>query len=245
MNQLTERIRQARRRGGRRLGFGVTEEQRASHGLLVAAAGVAVEGVDLAILKGCPDHPANAAAVTAARAAGAAIVGIETSPLGRAEAEAAQAAGAAFVVYDPDTALADALLVEKLDYVLRLPDREIEDSELRAVGTLRPALVIVPAVSDPLPVRALIELRRLGLSVGAPIAVQVPVDASRDLLEVLRECGVVVLVVADADAEAVAGLLARIDDLPLTPRRRDDEMGPIVTGVRPESDEAEEFDDDD
>ena len=231
MNKLAERIRHARRRGGRRLGFGLSgETQGSSRGLLIAARGSlpqgsAASGADLAIV------------VDAENAGtGQALLGIDSSPLTAASAEAAEQAGAAFVVYDPDQAEAEALLREKLDYVLQLPPRAIEDSELRAVSTLRPALVIGPAATEPLPVASLIELRRIALTVGAPIATPVPATAGTDLLEILRDSGVVVLILDSPSADEVTALRARIAQLPLSPRRRDDD-GPVVTGVRAEADE--------
>lgn len=235
MNKLTERIRHARRRGGRRLGFGVTGEQPAtSRGLLIAARGAGAEGIDIALL---PD----AAAIGAVD--GDVVVGVQAKPLTASAAEAAENAGAAFVAYDPDHADAEALLREKLDYVLQLPDRAVEDSELRAVSSLRPALVIGPAVGEPLPVATLIDLRRISVTIGAPLAVAIPADAGRALLEVLRDSGVVVLILESPSAEQVAALRARIDELPLSPRRRDDETSPVVTGVRPESGDVEDDDD--
>ncbi len=231
MNKLSERLRHARRRG-RRLGFGVAgAAQAAERGLLIASRGPDPAGADLAVL---PD--------AAAVADSDALAGVELSPLTPAGAEAAEAAEAAFVVYDPDDADAAALLRVKLDYVLRLPARPIEDSELRAVASLRPALVIAPAVAEPMPVAGLIALRRIGLSVGAPLAVPVPATAGANLLEVLRDSGVAVLLLESPSADDVAALRARIAGLPVRPRRRDEDS-PVVTGVRPEGGE-DDFDDD-
>lgn len=234
MNKLAERLRHARRRGGRRLGFGgAGDPEGASRGLLIAARGTPANGVDLAILPS-PDAVAGA---------GDAVLGVEAIPLTAADAEAAEDAGATFVVYDPDQAEAEALLREELDYVLRLPDRAIEDSELRAVGSLRPTLVIGPAGEEPMPVARLIELRRIALTVGAPLAIPVPADASRALLEVLRDSGVIVLLLEDPSADQVGALRIRIAELPVGPRRRDDDSSLVVTGIRPEADE-DDFDDD-
>ena len=232
MNKLAERIRHARRRGGRRLGFGVSgETQGSSRGLMIAARAGDPTGADLAIVD-------DAAGVDA----GEALLGVAASPLTTAAAQAAEEAGAAFVVYDPDHAQAEALLREKLDYVLQLPDRSVEDSELRAVGSLRPALVIGAAAAEPMPVAGLIELRRVALTVGAPLAVSVPAAAGAGLLEILRDSGVVVLLLDAPSAAEIASLRERIAALPIAPRRRDDE-GPVVTGVRAEADE-DDFDDD-
>jgi hypothetical protein len=230
MNKLAERLRAARRRD-RRLGFAAAAAGAASRGLLIAARGAEPAGADLALL---PDGTAIAA--------GDALAGVELSPLTAEGAEAAEAAGAAFVVYDPDQAEAEALLRVKLDYVLRLPARDIEDGELRAVASLRPTLVIGPAVAGPMPVAALIALRRIGLGVGAPLAVTVPAAAGADLLEVLRDSGVVVLVLESPSADEVAALRARVAELPVRSRRREDDA-PVVTGVRPEGSE-DDFDDD-
>ena len=231
MNKLAERLRAARRRD-RRLGFGPADApQAASRGLLIAARGADAAGADLALL---PD--------AAAVGDSAALAGVELSPLTTEGAAAAEEAGAAFVVYDPDQAEAEALLRVRLDYVLRLPARDIEDGELRAVASLRPTLVIGPAVSEPMPVAALIALRRIGLGVGAPLAVSIPATAGAGLLEVLRDSGVVVLVLESPSADEVAALRGRIAELPVRSRRREDDS-PVVTGVRPEAVE-DDFDDD-
>ncbi len=231
MNKLAERLRHARRRG-RRLGFGLAgAPEGAERGLLIAARSPDPVGADLAILP-------EAAAVAGSDA----LAGVELSPLTAEAAEAAEGAGAAFVVYDPDDADAEALLRVDLDYVLHLPARSIEDSELRAVASLRPALVIAPAVSAPMPVAGLIALRRIGLGVGAPLAVPVPATAATRLLEVLRDSGVVVLLLESPSADEVATLRARIAELPVRPRRHDDDS-PVVTGVRPEGGD-DDFDDD-
>jgi len=237
MNKLTERIRLARRRGGRRLGFGLTQDpQSASRGLLVAARGAPADGVDIVIV---------ADAATAGATGSDALIGFDASPLTARGAEKAEHAGATFVVYDPDHADAQALLREKLDYVLRLPDRALEDSELRAVGTLRPALVIAPDIAEPMSVTALIDLRRIALTVSAPIGVGIPADAATGLLEVLRDSGVVTLILDAPSAEQVSTLRERIGELPVSPRRRDDESSPVVSGVRAEADEEDEEDDGD
>ena len=231
MNKLAERLRHARRRG-RRLGFGVAgAPQGAERGLLIASRGPDPVGADLAVL---PD--------AAAVAGSDALAGVELSPLTPEGAEAAERAGAAFVVYDPDDADAEALLRVDLDYVLRLPARSIEDSELRVVASLRQALVIAPAVSAPMSVAALIALRRIGLGVGAPLAVPVPATATTRLLEVLRDSGVVVLLLESPSPDDVAALRARIAELPVRPRRHDDDAH-VVTGVRPEGGD-DDFDDD-
>ncbi len=231
MNKLAERLRAARRRD-RRLGFGPADApQAASRGLLIAARGADPAGADLAML---PDATSVAGCD--------ALAGVELSPLTTEGAAAAEEAGAAFVVYDPDEADAEALLRVKLDYALRLPARPIEDGELRAVASLRPALVIGPAVAGPMPVAGLIELRRIGLGVGAPLAVAIPATAGAGLLEVLRDSGVVALVLESPSADEVAALRARIAELPARSRRREDDA-PVVTGVRPEAVE-DDFDDD-
>ena len=255
MNKLAERIRHARRRGNRRLGFGLAQDpQAASRGLLIAARGRDANGADLVILADLATldatAPAAASDLPATGGTGDALIGVAASPLTASGAEQAGAAGAAFVVYDAQHADADALLREKLDFVLQLPeratpDRALEDAELRAVSTLRPALVIGPAVTAPMSVAALIDLRRTALTVGAPLAVAIPADTTSGLLEVLRDSGVVVLILDAPSAEQVSALRARIAELPVSPRRRDDDSSPVVSGVRAEADDPDDdFDDD-
>ena len=91
--------------------------------------------------------------------------------------------------------------------------------------------------------RRRIGLAILGLATAVPaLAVPVPATATTRLLEVLRDSGVVVLLLESPSPDDVAALRARIAELPVRPRRHDDD-GPVVTGVRPEGGD-DDFDDD-
>ena len=239
MSKLTERIRQARRRGGRQLGFGASNARTAaSRGLLIAAQGGGVEGADIVVVP-------EADAIGAAGGSPGTLVGVEIAPLTAAAAEAADRGGADFVLYDPEQAQAEALMRERLDYVLRLPDRSLDEDELRAIATLRPALVVAGAVSGALSVLDLIALRRLALLIGAPLALPVPSDASGELLQILRDSGVVVVVLDSPSAEAVAALRERIAALPLGQRRDDDDVSPTLPSLPGAGVGDDDFDDDD
>ena len=236
MGKLIERIGQVRRGGGRQIGFGVSNHRNvASHGLLIGSRGAAVPGVDMAIV-------ADADAIGASRSA-AVLVGPEIASLTAAAAEAADNAGADFVVYDPGQTQVDALLREHLDYVLRLPSCSLSEDELRAVATLRPALVLGEGVTNTLSVLDLIALRRMALLIAAPLALPIPTDASVELLEVLRDSGVVVVILDSPETEIVAELRERIGALPRVPRRRADEATPTLPTLLGDGGDEEDLDD--
>jgi hypothetical protein len=247
MPKLSDAIRATRRSGGRRIGFGLPSATAgsATRGLLVvttdrldANAAAAILGDDLsdstAIQKRLSDRADTP-------------LGIEPRNLTPDGIQTAEQAGVDFVVFRPETATADALLSTKLEYVLRIDEDAATTSgegDLRALASLRPSLVIAPPVSDPLPVTGLLRLRKLGMFIGAPLAVAVEPTASAGLLEALRDSGVAILLVDDPADGAVTTLQATIQSLPERSRRRDDDRDVLVPGITPADDVEDDFDDD-
>ena len=243
MSKLSDRIRDARRHGGRAFGFSgaVGGSVEAARGLLVAAAGSSLNGADVLIVSA--DHAqlgAVDALIHAVAESGAdPPVGVEPEMLTAASVSAAEEAGATFVVFRPESATADALLSEKLEYALRLSPDSREPGTLRAIGSLQPTLVIADAVADPLPVTALLRLRQVGMSVGAPLGVTVPPHASSAMLEALRDSGVAMLILSEPTSEHVETLRARIAEVPARARRR----AAAATAILPSFTVAPEEDD--
>ena len=251
MPKLSDAIRAARRGGGRRIGFGPSKSSTASatRGLLVVTTDRIDPNAAAAILS---DDLTDAAALQSRLSDRTeqddAPLGLEPSELTADRIQTAEQAGADFVVLRTDHATADALLSTKLEYVLRLSDgtaASLSEIDLRALASLRPALIIAPPVHDPLPVADLLRLRKLGMFIGAPLAVAVEPTATAGLLEALRESGVAVLLLTDAaDSADVTALQTTVQSLPARSRRRDDDRDVIVPGIAPADDADDDFEDD-
>ena len=246
MSKLSDRIRDASRHGGRAFGFGGAREDSAgsARGLLVAAAGSSLNGADVLIVSADHAQPGAVDALIHAVAESGADppVGVEPEMLTAESVSAAEEAGASFVVFRTDSATADGLLSEKLEYALRLSPDSREPGELRAIGSLHPTLVIADAVADPLPVTALLRLRQIGMSVGAPLGVTVPPHASSAMLEALRDSGVAMLILSEPTLKHVEALRARIAEVPTRARRRAAPATVLVPNiaVAPEEDDFDE-----
>ena len=222
MNKLTEKLRGLRSSRHRGLGFGALTAKSVGRGssMLIGVQGKPVAGADFVLTP----KPANGID-------GDTLLGVEPEELTAQSVGEAEAAGAAFVVVRPASARADAMLSENLDYALRVPDEAREETELRALATLRPTLAFGPSVSEPLTLPALIEIRRLAMLLGAPLAVGVPADADDGTLEALRDSGVVALVLQKASGKAIKTLRERIANLPERKRSAASEVDPLVPGV--------------
>jgi len=140
--------------------------------------------------------------------------------------------GVGFLVVTPAGAAADALLLDSLEYALRLPPTALPDPDLHALGSLRPTLIITRVDADPLPLAALLDLRKIALGVGAPLAVEIPADASPGLLQTLRDSGIAALLLRGGAAGQVAAVRDRLAALPeRKPQRRGDQATPTLPAV--------------
>ena len=239
MGKLADKIRAVRTRADRPLGFGAAANRgrHPARGLLIAAAGESANGADLLIGAGDLGDAGRLEALAAA--GGAALVGVEARALSRRGADAAEQAGIDFLLFQIADAHAEALFSNKLDYALRLEAVPAEPT-LRAIGSLRPAFVLVPPVSDPLSAQRMIELRQIALGTGAPLAAPIPPDLSAGSLEALREAGVAVLVLARPTSEQIAALRARIATIPERSRRPRDEESVALPSPQVAPDEEED-----
>ena len=236
MTKLSDAIQSARRHGGRSLGFGATSgADRPKRGLLIASVGNDAAGADVQIVLEAES------VATAVAAAGAIPIGLGPATLTSDAAAAAQQAGASFAVCDPATTNADALLNEELEYCVRVA-LDADEGQLRAIGSLRPVLIILSSLSDPLPVTEMLALRRAVMLTGAPAAVRVEPGASAPFLQSLRDSGVIALGLADPSSADVDALRARIAELPEPAHKRRGDGGAIVPGVVP-GEADEDFDD--
>ncbi len=136
--------------------------------------------------------------------------------------------GAAFVAFTIEDARADGLLDDEIDYVVRLPYSRIEESDARALGSLRPA-VVAASINFPLSVSGVLEIRRLAALTMAPIGVMCPANVSVGEIHAMRDSGVAALVLIDgASDEDVARVKQAIIDLPERSTRRDEDPQPLI-----------------
>lgn len=242
MTKLSGTIKATRVGGGRRIGFGTNSASSATdqRGLLIGALGSDLNGADLLIVAADADDSKALKKVDK----GGAPLGVEPPSLTADGARQAQEAGADFVVYQLATAQADALLSEKLEYVLRLADGTPSEADLRAIASLHPTLVVAADAAEPLAVSASLELRKIALGVAAPLAVGVSADASAGQLQALREAGVVVLLLSKPTTDQVGSLRERIAELPRSSRRKGEDVTPMIPGLGASEEEEDDFDDD-
>ncbi len=233
MGKFADAIRDRRKGGQRRLGFGAASEERQPT-MLVGAIGV-VEGADFCLALNDDDRAVAASSDVA-------VWGTRLDALTADNVGAAKESGAAFVSFDLDGARADAMLDEDVDYVIRLGDLRIDDADARALGSLRPAELAVE-VEFPVGLGAILELRRLALLTSAPLGVKCPTDVSAGDIEALRDSGVAVFVLdRDVSSDDIAAVKQRIADLPERKPKRDEDTRPLIQTMRPDGDGGVEDD---
>ncbi|MCY3568021.1 MAG: hypothetical protein OXH38_05300 [Chloroflexi bacterium] len=233
MGKFADAIRDRRKGGQRRLGFGASVEQR-QPSMLVGAVG-AVDCADFCLAT--DDESMSQIASSEAALWGARVEPLTADGVARAKEQ-----GASFVAFTIDEARADALLDEDLDYVVRLTELRIEESDARALASLRPAEVAAP-VEFPVSVETVLQLRRLALLIAAPIGVRCPSDVSDGDLQALRDSGVAVVALGpDATADEISSLKERIADLPERNTRGDSDTQPLIPTLRAGGDAATDDD---
>ena len=172
MTKLSDAIQSARRHGGRSLGFsGTSAADQPKRGLLIASVGNDAAGADVQVVLEAESVATAAAATTTT--GGAIPIGLGPATLTSDAATAGHEAGASFAVFDPATTNADALLNEELEYCVRVA-LDADEGQLRAIGSLRPVLIILASLSDPLPVTEMLALRRAVMLTGAPAGLGKP-----------------------------------------------------------------------
>ncbi len=231
MGKFAEAIRDRRKSRQRRLGFGAAADPRPPE-LLLGTIGV-VDGADFCLAPTESDAEAAASADV--------LWGAQTSVLTPERVAAAKAQGAAFISFTLDDARADAMLDEDMDYVLRLLDVPVDESEARALGSLRPALIEITLRELPLSLRDVIGLRRLSMLAASPLGAICSPDISASDIQALRDSGVAALVLsAGASPDDVTAVHGRIADLPERKTRRDEDAAPLIPTARSATDVADE-----
>lgn len=243
MSKLADQIRRATRLHAATLGFGAARAAEAPTMVLAALTGdpaaaseLARRGADAVVV----DLRKSGAASKAAPATEAAV-GALIAAKSEGESTACKQAGYDFVVFDPDSAAATALLEEGVGYVLTLP-KDITDADARALEGLALDAIDVGAMDGALTVRRQLDLRRIFAFTRKPLMARVRADVSVAELQALRDTNIVVVAVDSPDA--VDKLRKTIDALPPRRRRKEGEERPTplvpqaaTVGVEEEEDD--------
>ena len=142
------------------------------------------------------------------------VWGIRFTVLTADRVQMAKSRGAAYASCTIDEVRADVALDPDFDIVVRLLDTDMDEATLRALARFNPAAVS-PAPQFPLSLRDAVNMHRLGMVTGVPLAILCPIDVSTTDLKVLRDAGLgCMLLDRGATPEDVAGVKQRIAALP-------------------------------
>ena len=140
--------------------------------------------------------------------------GIRFTVLTPERLQMAKSRGASHVSCTLDEARAEVVLDPDFDVVVRLLDTDLDEATVRALARLGPA-AISPAPQFPLSLRDAVDMNRLGMLTGIPLAIVCPIDVSSSDLEILRDAGMgCMMVPRGATPDDVAAVKQRIVNLP-------------------------------
>jgi hypothetical protein len=240
MNKLKEKIREATSVSRASLGFGSATRKKGATLLLLARGDVSELGAIGASIDGhigsLGKRPADLSKESATGAA--------TAPGEAAAIEKAAGDGYDFVLIGEDTP-ASALLSEELAYLMPAP-ANVADLLLLPSLALMPIDGLVVEVKNSLTVREQMRLAGFSAFTRKPIFAAVSSAPPRPDLEILRDAGVVGLILdVGREAGEFTSLRGAIDTLPPRRRRRDEREQPAVSLAATASTvvEDEEFDD--
>lgn len=179
----------------------------------------------------------------AAEKAGSATMGAVLEKAARSDVASLVEAGIDFVVLEPASALAEALLDEKAGVVLRV-EPSAEDTELRVLGDLSVDALLVRPPESPLTLQAALRLRRIAGLARTPLLA--PVDPAVDVstLQALRDAGVVGVVIETSALSKLDGLKETILKLRPRGRRREDHTDATLPAGVAAGDDDDDWDDD-
>lgn len=240
MSKLADKIKKVTQLASQPLGFGSSKS--ATEATMVLA-GVAKDskdgaemqkrGADVVILTGAKPESGKDVA--------GAIVGAVISGKADDEAKAYRESGFDFVVFDPNSASATALLEEDIGYVLTLP-KDLEDNDVRTLESFQLDAIDIGAIDGALTVRRQIELRRVFGMTRKPLLARVKGDITSAELQALRDTNIVV--VSADKADDIERLRTTIDALPPRARRKDRDDRPTPLVPRPTAGDGDDDDDD-
>ena len=248
MSKLSDRIRKAARPEPAPLGFGAHAARASNPSLLLIVrlssgdAGKAEEaskkGADAVIVDGADSGKAKDVSAKA----GDLALGVRPSHADRKSVAALRDAGADFVVLDPESTMAEAMLEEKIGFVLDCRD-DADDTGLRLLGEVGLDAIVIPSLPEKLTLAELLKLRRLAALTRVPLLTAVKPDAEAGLLHALRDSGVAGVIVESSGMGKLADLKSRIESLPARGRRREERAEAVLPAATPGHDE--DFEDDD
>jgi hypothetical protein len=253
MSKLADAIRKTVRQEAAPMGFQYTAARQKNATMLIiatvrqitgaAASKLTAAGADSILL--AADATAGLDLAAAAKAAGAASLGVWLRKADGGSAPAAREAGVDHIVFSDDSAPAQMLLDEKLGFVLSLAEG-LDDTTLRAIETLPLDAVLVSYWDGELTVRRALELRRLAGLSRKPLMLSVSPAISGAELEALRDCGVAAVIIdgEKTGADDLRKLRETITALPPRRKRRD-ERGEAVSLPAPAASAAHEHDEED
>ena len=199
---------------------------RLTAGEMKAASKLAEQGTDLFLLEDADPSRLKRALKDAPGPA----LGVEVNALDGDSAAELRKAGVDFAVI-PTATEASALLEKKLSFVLTL-DEEVSDIALRSLRELPVDALIAPPVEAPLTINRQLDLMRISSLSAKPILTQVTGGIPEGQLRVLRDAGVVGIIVA-GDKKHVGDLRKSIDGLPPRGERSNERMDAILPSMHP------------
>lgn len=241
MSKLSDRIRKAGRVEPAPLGFGAAARIRSASMLIAVrgAAGKAADaanaGADIVIVEGDTGKLKDK---------NGAVVGVAAGAPDRKAAASLRESGIDFLVLDPAQALAEAMLDEKLGFVLELREA-MDDTHLKLLGELSLDAIILAPPEAPITLARLLEFRRIAGFIRAPVLVEADAGIDSGTLQLLRESGTAGVVLPASAIDRIGELKQRIDDLPARGKRKDDEREPLVPQASSGHDHGDYDDDDD
>ena len=248
MSKLSDRIRKAARPEPAPLGFGAHAARASSPSLLVIVrlssgdAGKAEEaskkGADAVIVDGADSGRAKDVSAKAAAVA----LGVRPSHADRKSVAGLRDAGTDFVVLDPESAMAEAMLEEKIGFVLDYRG-DGDDTGLRLLGEVGLDAIIIPSPPERFTLAELLKLRRLAALTRVPLMTAVKADSEAGYLHTLRDSGVAGVIIESSGLGKLSDLQSRIASLPARGRRREERAEAVLPAATPSHDE--DFEDDD
>lgn len=246
MSKLIDKLRQTSRGSSQPLGFrGAAAPAAGTSPTLVliadladAAPGTVADEEERAhaVLLSAPDSDATASL-------GDVPWGASLTTGGEEELADLKSRGCDFVLFDPHSAPPALLREEDLGKVVQV-DPSLADGLLRVIGRLAVDAVLVDG-DDQLSLHRLMVCQHVASLAHKPLVTRVPLDATAEALEELRDAGVAAVLVRPGarDKQALSRLRETVDSLP-PPKRKKEKMDAVLPSLKREpdvdTDEAEE-----
>ncbi len=174
--------------------------------------------------------------------AGELPVGLKIAAASREDVASCRQAGADFIVLQPDSK-AESLLEDRIGIVIALtavPD----DAGLRQLGEIGLAALIVPAPQAPLTVERLLALRRIASLTHVPLLTDVGADIEPSQLQLLREAGVVGVIIGAGSLGKLGALRERVAGLPARGQRREERADALLPAQALAGDHEDDYEED-